>query len=92
MARLTKLDRMTIEEKAAEAIKFWAADNEATFTTEVLAIVFEKSLAWFQLKRCAGGGIPYYKQGRTILYKKQDAIEFFSANRYHHTSQQAAYS
>jgi hypothetical protein len=32
MARLTKLDQMTSEEKAAEAIKYWAAPNDATFT------------------------------------------------------------
>lgn len=71
MTRLTKLDRMTTEEKAAEAIKFWAADGEATFTPEVLAIVYKKSLPWFQLKRCTGGGIPFYKDGRTILYKNR---------------------
>jgi hypothetical protein len=35
MSRLTKLDRMTSEEKAAEAIKYWAAPNDATFTPEV---------------------------------------------------------
>jgi hypothetical protein len=43
-----------------------------------LAIVYKKSLPWFQLKRCAGGGIPFSKEGRTILYKKQDAMDYFS--------------
>jgi hypothetical protein len=32
---------MTSEEKAAEAIKYWAAPNDATFTPEVLAIVYK---------------------------------------------------
>lgn len=90
MKRLTKLDRMTTEEKTAEAINFWAADNEATFTPEVLSIVFKKSLAWFQLKRCTGDGVPFYKEGRTILYKKQDAIDFFASKKYDSTSQLTA--
>lgn len=90
MSRLTKLDRMSNERRAAEAIRFWAAPSEATFSTEVLAVVFSKSLPWFQLKRCAGGGIPYYKQGRTILYKKQDALDFFSARKLNNTSEETA--
>ncbi|RZG71869.1 DNA-binding protein [Acinetobacter wuhouensis] len=90
MSRLTKLDRMTVEQKTAEAINFWAADNNATFTPEVLSIVFKKSLPWFQLKRCTGDGIPFYKEGRTILYKKEDAINYFSANKFESTSQLTA--
>nr|WP_314367671.1 DNA-binding protein [uncultured Acinetobacter sp.] len=90
MARLTKLDQMTSEEKAAEAIKYWAAPKDATFTPEVLAIVYKKSLSWFQLKRCAGGGIPFSKEGRTILYKKQDAMDYFS-KQFHESTSSAAY-
>lgn len=86
MARLTKLDRMTVKEKVEETIKFWAADNNATFAPEVLAIVFEKSLTWFQFKRCAGGGIPYYKQGRTILYKNKMQWSFFLQKTAKHTT------
>lgn len=89
MSRLTKLDRMTTEEKAAEAIKFWAAPNNATFTQEVLAIVYKKSLPWFQLKRCTGDGIPFSKNGRTILYTKQDAINYFSKQTFQSTSSAA---
>ncbi|ENX57613.1 MULTISPECIES: hypothetical protein [Acinetobacter] len=89
--RLTILDRMTSEEKAAEAIKYWAAPKDATFTPEVLAIVYKKSLPWFQLKRCTGGGIPFSKEGRTILYTKQDAIEYFSKQTHSSTSS-AAYT
>lgn len=91
MARLTKLDRMTTEEKAAEAIKYWAAHEEATFTPEVLSIVYHKSLPWFQLKRCTGGGIPYFKEGRTILYKKKDVIQYFETTKVSSTSEKAAY-
>ncbi|MCH7380648.1 DNA-binding protein [Acinetobacter higginsii] len=91
MSRPTKLDRMSQEEKAAEAIKYWAAPNDATFTPEVLAIVYKKSLPWFQLKRCVGGGIPFSKEGRTILYIKQDAIDYFSKKKHTSTSS-AAYT
>jgi hypothetical protein len=57
---------------------------------EVLAIVYKKSLPWFQLKRCAGGGIPFSKEGRTILYKKQDAMDYFS-KQFHESTSSAAY-
>ena len=90
MSRLTKFDRMNNEEKAAEAIKYWAAPNDATFTPEGWAIGYKKSLPWFQLKRCAGGGIPFSKEGRTILYKKQDAIDYFS-KQFHESTSSAAY-
>ena len=89
MARLTKLDQMTSEEKAAEAIKYWAAPNDATFPPEVLSIVYKKSLPWFQMKRCTGGGIPFSKKGRTILYTKQDAIDYFSKETHQSTSSAA---
>lgn len=86
--RLTKLDKMTAEQKSAEAIKFWAAPDNAMFPAETLAIVFKKSLPWFQLKRCTGGGIPFLKsdKGRDVFYKKSDALAFFGKNQMHSTS------
>ncbi|RYY79963.1 MAG: DNA-binding protein [Moraxellaceae bacterium] len=86
--RLTKLDKMTPEQKAAEAIKFWAAPADAMFSPETLAIVFKKSLPWFQLKRCTGGGIPFSKpdKGRDVFYKKADALAYFDKNQMHSTS------
>ena len=41
MSRLTKLDRMSIEQKTAEAIKFWASPIDAAFPPETIAITFE---------------------------------------------------
>lgn len=86
--RLSKLDKMTPEQKAAEAIKFWAAPDDATFPPETLAVVFEMSLPWFQLKRCTGGGIPYSKpeKGRGVFYRKADAIAYFNKRKMDSTS------
>jgi hypothetical protein len=86
--RVSKFDKMTNEQKTAECIKFWAAPNDALFTQETLACVFNKSISWFQLKRCTGGGIPYHKEPRqrSILYKKSDAIEYFSPSTKQNTS------
>lgn len=88
MSRETKLDRMSDAQKAAEAIKYWTAPDEAVFSQEVLAIVYERSIAWFQLKRCTGGGIPFSKREgtRAILYKKSDAIAYFGTRSVNSTS------
>ena len=84
MSRLTKLDRMSIEQKTAEAIKFWASPVDAAFPPETIAITFEVSLPWLQLKRCDGGGIPYTKPKgtRKVLYKKADVLDFFGGKNY----------
>jgi len=83
MARLTKLDRMSVEQKAAEAIKFWASPIDAAFPPET-----KVSLPWLQLKRCDGGGIPFMKpEGtRKVLYRKSDVIDFFHSRKLKHTA------
>ena len=77
--RLTKLDRMTAEEKEALAKAFWSAPDEAIVTPEAIAIVFGVSLYWLQRKRSYGGGIPFFKREgiRQVFYIKKDVIEFF---------------
>ena len=88
MSRLTKLDKMSIEQRTAEAIKFWASPVDAAFPPETIAITFEVSLPWLQLKRCDGGGIPFMKpEGtRKVLYKKADVIDFFHGKKLKHTA------
>lgn len=88
MTRLTKLDRMSIEQKTAEAIEFWSSPIDATFPPETIAIAFKVSLPWLQLKRCDGGGIPYHKpEGtRKVLYRKADVLNFFNSKKLQHTA------
>ena len=87
--RLTELDRMTPEQKAGEAIKYWAAPDDAMFSPVVIAIVYKLSLSWLQQRRCTGTGIKYFKpdpKSRTVLYKKSDAIQYFSQRECRNTS------
>lgn len=88
--RLTKLDRMTSEEKIAETKRFWESADEAPFPPETIAMVFDVSLSWLQLKRTVGGGIPFSKGLRKISYQKADAVKFFDRKKLQSTSMQAA--
>lgn len=78
--RLTKVDRMTQEEKDAINQSFWNAPDEAVFPPEDVAVVFNISLSWLQAKRCKGDGIPFYKpEGtRKVLYAKKDLLAYFN--------------
>ncbi|NIE95642.1 DNA-binding protein [Acinetobacter sp. Tr-809] len=88
MARLTKLDRMSPEEKTAESNRFWAANDSAQFPPETVAIVLGLSLSWLQNKRTNGGGIPFFKpDGRKIIYYlKADVINYINKNKLKHTA------
>nr|WP_317659538.1 DNA-binding protein [Acinetobacter sp. UGAL515B_02] len=48
--RPTKIDRMTPEEKLVHTKQFWIAPNDAVFPPETIAVVFNVSLSWLQLK------------------------------------------
>lgn len=88
--RLNKVERMTAEEKIAETTRFWKSPDDALFPPETIAIVFDVSLAWLQVKRCSGSGIPFTKGVRKIHYKKSDAIEYFDRGKVQNTSMYAA--
>lgn len=90
MTRLTKLDRMTYEQKLNETNRFWSSPNDSYFPPETIAIVFDVSLSWLQLKRCIGGGIQFTKVGsRKIRYQKEDVLEFFDQQKLCNTSLQS---
>ncbi|MEB4800563.1 DNA-binding protein [Acinetobacter soli] len=88
--RPTKIDRMTPEEKLVHTKQFWIAPNDAVFPPETIAVVFNVSLSWLQLKRCTGDGIPYTKGARKISYQKSDVIDYFDRKKLNSTSMQAA--
>lgn len=86
MARLTKLDRMSEERKKELIQDYRDAPADTEFPSEVIALVYHLSLSWLQKKRCEGGGIPFSKpSAKTILYKKQDVIQYMEDNRLKHT-------
>lgn len=87
MPRLTKIDKMSTEQKSTLITDYRNAPNDAEFTPEVIALAYNVSLAWLQKKRCEGGGIPFSKPtAKTILYKKQDVLDFMENNRMKHTA------
>ena len=87
MSRLTKIDRMTAEEKKALIDSFHVAPGTAEFSPEALALACNFSLPWLQKKRSVGGGIPFSKPNRTtVLYRKQDVLDYIEASRLKHTA------
>ncbi|RKG33443.1 DNA-binding protein [Acinetobacter guerrae] len=86
----SKLERMTTDDKLVHSKQFWDAPNNAFFPPETIAIVFNVSMSWLQLKRCTGGGIPFTKGARKVSYQKSDAIEYFNRQKLKSTSMQAA--
>lgn len=92
MSRLTKIDRMTAEDLLIETNRFWNSPNDAYFPPETVAVVFDVSLSWLQLKRCVGGGIPFTKaSARRIRYQKQDILEFFDQKKLNNTSTMSSF-
>jgi hypothetical protein len=92
--RQTKLARMTEDQKSAEVLLYWSAPEDAVFSQETLAIVYNRSIAWFQLKRCSGGGIKFCKAvgTRSIVYRKSDARNYFEGRFVEHTSALGSHS
>lgn len=87
MSRLTKLDRMTDDEKSCLVNDFRNAPDDADFPPEALALVYGFSLPWLQKKRCEGNGIPFFKPtSKMVLYKKCDVINYVNDNRLSHTA------
>lgn len=90
--RLNKLDKMSNEDRVAETERFWVSPDDALFSSEIIALVFDVSIPWLQLKRCTGGGIPYIKSGpRRVLYKKKDAVDYFDKDTVLHTTMQSGH-
>ncbi|MFH7808824.1 DNA-binding protein [Acinetobacter sp. BSP-153] len=87
MARLTKLDRLSVEERKALVEDFRNSPDDGLFTPEAVSLACGFSISWLQKKRCEGGGIPFSKPTvRTILYKKQDVLDYVNNHRMLHTA------
>lgn len=87
MSRLTKIDKMTEEQRVSAVNGFMNATPEESFRPEVVALYLGVSLAQLQKLRCIGGGPCFCKPtGRTILYKKQDVLDWINQSRMKHTA------
>lgn len=86
MSRLTKLDKMTPEEKIAAIDDYRNAPNDAVFPPETIALVYHVSLALLQKMRCEGTGPIFSKLSiRKILYKKADILDWLKVRELKHT-------
>ncbi|KAF1027109.1 MAG: hypothetical protein GAK29_00915 [Acinetobacter bereziniae] len=81
MSRQTKLSKMTEGEKLLATKIFWESPNDAMFPPTTIALVFNVSIPWLQLKRCEGGGVPFTKGLRKISYSKGDAVKYFEGQK-----------
>jgi hypothetical protein len=81
-----KIPQRSIAELRAE---FWSAPDNAELPRNVTAMGIGRSVGWMELKALTGGGIPYRKVGRRVLYRKADALAWLEANsqRVHSTSE-----
>ena len=81
-----KIPQRPIAELHAE---FWSAPDNAELPRNVTAMGICRSVGWMELKALTGGGIPYRKVGRRVLYRKADALAWLEANsqRVHSTSE-----
>lgn len=55
-----------------------AAPNWALFDEEYVAAVRGLSVFTIQAERRRSTGVPYVRQGRRVLYRKQDIMDFLS--------------
>jgi hypothetical protein len=80
-----KIPQRSIAELRAE---FWSAPDNAELPRNVTAMGICRSVSWME-KALTGGGIPYRKVGRRVLYRKADALAWLEANsqRVHSTSE-----
>lgn len=85
-----KLDQMTQQDKDARLNRFLTAPEQQLFPQEDVAIYLSCSVHTLQRLRCAGGGIPYSKVGRSVAYKKADVLNFQQKQTVMNTAQLAS--
>ena len=54
--------------------EFTEAHQEEFLTRPVVAAGIAYSLSWLEVAATRGGGPPYYKRGRRVLYKKAEVL------------------
>lgn len=57
-----------------------------TLSVKEAALRLGMSKSWLDKKRVEGGGPPYLKLGRRVVYDELDLVAWASQHRRHHTS------
>jgi hypothetical protein len=60
--------------------EFWPAPLDALFDRSTVAAALNRSNAWLEMKATAGGGPPFLKFGRRVLYRKRDVLAWLDKN------------
>ncbi|MCE3046042.1 DNA-binding protein [Legionella sp. 16cNR16C] len=58
--------------------EFESAPHSALFNQQTIAAVLSCSTQLLERNRWAGGGVPYLKIGRKVLYRKSDVLNWAS--------------
>jgi len=61
--------------------EFESAPNSALFNQQTLAALLNCSTHLLERNRWAGGGVPFFKIGRKVLYRKSDILDFLGKQK-----------
>jgi hypothetical protein len=64
-------------------------DNDAMLDPRAVEATFNVAVATQAKQRCLGGGPPFIKAGRKILYRRGDWIEYLNARKVRNTTEAA---
>ena len=65
---------------AALRTEFWSAPADTLLDRSTTAAALNRSNAWLEMKATAGGGPPFLKFGRRVLYRKSAVLAWLEAN------------
>lgn len=72
--------------------EFELAPLSALFSQQTIAAVLSCSTQLLERNRWAGGGVPYLKIGRKVLYRKSDVLEYIQQQQLCSSTSQQSYS
>lgn len=66
--------------------EFESAPKSALFNQQTIAAVLSCSTQLLERNRWTGGGVPYLKLGRKVLYRKSDVLDFLQQQKVYHST------
>lgn len=66
--------------------EFESAPYSALFNQQTIAAVLSCSTQLLERNRWSGGGVPYLKIGRKVLYRKSDVLNFLQQQKIYYST------
>lgn len=66
--------------------EFESAPHSTLFNQQTIAAVLSCSTQLLERNRWAGGGVPYLKIGRKVLYRKSDVLSFLQQQKIYYST------